>query len=134
MVTAVGLFAGKHVLAELTDVDAQLLNDEPFLRTMLRQALTRAGATICDVVSHRFAPQGVTVLALLAESHASVHTYPEIGAVFVDVFTCGERADPELAVRLLATGLQATVNTASLVRRGEQPATCEPLPRCLAYP
>ena len=55
--------------------------------------MSEAGATLCEVMSHRFAPQGVTVLAMLAESHASVHTYPELGTVFVDVFTCGETAD-----------------------------------------
>ena len=61
-------------------------------------AVTEAGATLCEVISHRFTPQGVTVLAMLAESHASVHTYPELGAVFVDVFTCGDEADPVRAV------------------------------------
>jgi hypothetical protein len=60
----------------------------------------------------------ITVLALLAESHASVHTYPEVGSTFVDVFTCGERADPEKAVRLLAEALGTTSVELSSVARG----------------
>jgi ornithine decarboxylase len=59
------------------------------------------------------------VLALLAESHASVHTYPERGSVFVDVFTCGHRADPNAAVRLLGEALGATTSSVQTVHRGQ---------------
>ncbi|WP_019815493.1 adenosylmethionine decarboxylase [Saccharomonospora saliphila] len=117
----VGVFSGKHVLAELDDIEPDLLDDETFLRSTLASTLTDAGATVCEVIAHRFEPQGVTVLAMLAESHASVHTYPEIGAVFVDVFTCGERADPERAVRLLADALGTRSVSMSTVQRGRQP-------------
>ncbi|CAM2971459.1 adenosylmethionine decarboxylase [Saccharomonospora xinjiangensis] len=114
----VGVFSGKHVLAELGGVEGRLLDDEEFLRTTLASTLTDAGATVCDVIAHRFEPQGVTVLAMLAESHASVHTYPELGAVFVDVFTCGDRADPEHAVRLLAKALGTEPESMSTISRG----------------
>lgn len=117
----VGVFSGKHVLAELDGIDARLLDDDEFLRSTLADTLTDAGATVCEVISHRFEPQGVTVLAILAESHASVHTYPEIGAMFVDVFTCGERADPEHAVRLLAKALGTEPVSMSTITRGRQP-------------
>jgi S-adenosylmethionine decarboxylase proenzyme len=70
------------------------------------------------VVSKRFVPQGVTLLALLSESHASLHTYPEVGAVFLDVFTCGNRADPELATTLLAEALGAKDTHVTIIRRG----------------
>jgi S-adenosylmethionine decarboxylase len=115
------VFSGKHVLAELDGIDARLLDDDEFLRSTLADTLTDAGATVCEVISHRFEPQGVTVLAMLAESHASVHTYPEIGAMFVDVFTCGERADPEHAVRLLAKALGTEPVSMSTITRGRQP-------------
>jgi S-adenosylmethionine decarboxylase len=118
-VPAIGGFAGRHVLAELGGVDPALLDDAEFLRTALRSAVTEAGATVCEMIDHRFAPQGVTVLAMLAESHASIHTYPELGAVFIDVFTCGDRADPEQAVRLFAAALGTEPVALSTVRRGE---------------
>ena len=88
-------FAGCHVLAEFTGVDPELANDRVRLRHLLRSSVERAGATVCDMVDKRFEPHGVTVLALLAESHASIHSYPERGAMFVDVFTCGESANAE---------------------------------------
>jgi S-adenosylmethionine decarboxylase len=114
----VGVFTGWHVLAELDGVPPALLDDEPFLRRALESALAECGATVCQVISKRFSPQGVTVLALLSESHASLHSYPENGSVFVDVFTCGPRADPELAVRSLAGSLGASVAHAQTIRRG----------------
>jgi S-adenosylmethionine decarboxylase len=123
---AVGRFSGRHVLAELDHVDPALLDDPIFLRAALASAVTEAGATLCEVMSHRFTPQGVTVLAMLAESHASVHTYPELGAVFVDVFTCGDRADPEHAVRLLANALGTGSVRSSTVRRGRHLCQGEP--------
>lgn len=122
--TPVGLFVGRHVLAELEGVDHALLDDAELLRSVLAEALTEAGATVREVIAHRFEPQGVTVLAMLAESHASVHTYPEIGAAFVDVFTCGDRAKPELAVELLSGALGTGSFTMSTVDRGH--ATPDP--------
>lgn len=116
--TTVGVFAGQHVFAEFEGIDPALLDDVAFLRVTLERSLDQAGATVCDVVSKRFVPQGVTVLALLSESHASMHTYPEVGSVFLDVFTCGNRADPELAMRLLAEALGATSTNITTIRRG----------------
>lgn len=120
--TPVGVFSGKHVLAEFDGIAPALLDDSEFLRHTLAETLTDAGATVCEVIAHSFEPQGVTVLAMLAESHASMHTYPEIGSVFVDVFTCGERADPEQAVRLLAGALGTDSIRVSTVQRGAAPA------------
>lgn len=117
----VGQFAGRHVLAELGGIEPAVLDEPAFLRAALTSAVTEAGATVCEVISHRFAPHGVTVLAMLAESHASVHTYPELGAVFVDVFTCGDRADPEHAVRLLTKALGAGSVSLATVVRGHHP-------------
>lgn len=120
--TPVGVFAGRHVLAELEGVDQAVLDDADLLRSALADALTEAGATVREVIAHRFEPQGVTVLAMLAESHASVHTYPEIGAAFVDVFTCGDKAKPELAVELLSGALGTGSFTMSTVDRGHATA------------
>lgn len=114
----VGLFTGHHVLAELEGVKPELLDDEQFLRDTLDSALSRSQATVCEVIAKRFEPQGVTVLALLSESHASLHTYPEDGSIFIDVFTCGHTAQPERAVELIAEALRpASVNTQT-IRRG----------------
>ncbi|MCO1578508.1 MULTISPECIES: adenosylmethionine decarboxylase [unclassified Crossiella] len=117
-VQTVGLFSGQHVLAEFDGIDTALLDDEVFLCQILDDALKRAGATVLQVISKQFDPQGVTVLALLSESHASLHTYPENGSVFVDVFTCGTKAQPELAVALLAEAMGAKSAQSRTIRRG----------------
>ncbi|GAA4779129.1 hypothetical protein GCM10023200_10250 [Actinomycetospora chlora] len=111
-------FAGRHVLAELRGLEAGVLTDEQRLTVALRNALDAGGATVIDVVAHRFEPQGTTVLALLAESHASVHAYPEASAAFVDVFTCGDQADPERIVDVLGQELGAAEVRAQVVARG----------------
>ncbi|MCE7001283.1 adenosylmethionine decarboxylase [Kibdelosporangium philippinense] len=116
----VGEFAGRHVLAEFEGVSGELLNDAQFLCESLERALDKAGATVCDMSFKQFEPQGVTVLALLSESHASIHSYPERGAVFIDVFTCGRVADPELAVNLLRDMLDPGVSRISVVHRGQE--------------
>src|SRR5271165_513069 len=120
-------FAGCHVLAEFFGVDPALADDAGRLRNFLRDALTSAGATVCQMVDKRFEPHGVTVLALLAESHASIHSYPERGAMFVDVFTCGELADAELAVRLLCKQLAASDAHIRTVLRGSDGEIVEPI-------
>jgi spermidine synthase len=123
-------FSGCHVLAEFTGIDPALADDARRLRSLLCDALTGAGATVCDVVDKRFEPHGVTVVALLAESHASIHTYPEQRAMFVDVFTCGDSADAELAVRLLGKELAASevdVRTVFRGSAGEIAEVVEPL-------
>lgn len=120
-------FSGRHVLAELEGIDPASLDDSGLLAEALRSALNRAGATVREVVTHRFTPHGVTVLALLSESHASVHTYPEHGSMFADVFTCGDRADPERAVRLLADALEAPRTKMSTVDRGWAAPEPEPV-------
>ncbi|NUP26565.1 MAG: adenosylmethionine decarboxylase [Nocardia sp.] len=117
MVTAE--FTGRHVLAEFGGVDRALCDDLTALESALRYALTGAGVTVCEIVGKQFDPHGVTVLALLAESHASLHTYPESGDIFVDVFTCGSAADSAGRVaELLRTALGPEHVRISTVLRG----------------
>ncbi|MFI6173653.1 adenosylmethionine decarboxylase [Nocardia sp. NPDC051052] len=112
-------FTGWHVLAEFGGVDATLCNDLERLESALRESLIAAGVTICDVVHKQFDPQGVTVLALLSESHASIHTYPESGDIFVDVFTCGSiGAGASKAVELLRDRLSPKDVRMQVIRRG----------------
>jgi S-adenosylmethionine decarboxylase len=70
-----------------------------------------------QVVSRRFAPQGVTALALLAESHASLHTYPEAGLAFWDCFTCGVACDPARSAPVLIDALQPAAVTRQEIAR-----------------
>lgn len=122
-------FTGRHVLAEFGGVDSALCDDRESLEAALRGALTAAGVTICAMVGKQFAPHGVTVLALLAESHASLHTYPESGDIFVDVFTCGNAADSAetVAENLRAALAPRHVRISTVLRgRAASPAAQDP--------
>lgn len=112
-------FTGWHVLAEFGGVDAVLCNDLERLEAALRKSLIAAGVTICDMTHKKFEPQGVTVLALLSESHASIHTYPESGDIFVDVFTCGTiGAGATKAVELFQAELSPKSVNTEVIQRG----------------
>ena len=87
----------KHLLLELYRCDSEKLNDESFLRCTLNRAAKLAKATVLNLISNKFEPQGVTAIALLAESHMSIHTWPESNYSAVDIFTCGQKMMPELA-------------------------------------
>lgn len=109
---------GRHVIAELLGGNPNLLNDERYLRAALKEAAERAGGTVLDVTSHKFTPQGVTALALLSESHISIHTWPEHGYAAVDVFTCGIHTNPQLACDFLKKALECTGESVKVLERG----------------
>lgn len=98
---------GIHCILELYDCPAKLLDDTCYIQQMLREAAQQAKSTLLGEVAHQFEPHGVTALALLAESHISIHTWPETGYVAVDVFTCGNHAQPEAACTFLIEAFQA---------------------------
>ncbi len=99
--TISGQNIGRHCILELYKCNQARLNDEAFIRTTITSSAKIAGATLINLVTHSFKPQGVTGLALLAESHISIHTWPEIGYAAIDVFTCGDHTMPEKACKLL---------------------------------
>lgn len=108
---------GKHCILELYNCDSSRLDDEAFLRSAITSAAKRAGATLLNLITHRFEPQGVTGLALLAESHISIHTWPESGYAAVDVFTCGDHTMPEKACAVLSEELGSTRQSLRSFRR-----------------
>ena len=98
---------GDHYLLNLFDCDRSKLNDEKLIKKLLHDAAYCARMTVLDYVSHKFHPQGVTAVALLSESHMSIHTWPEHGTAAVDVYTCGD-SDPSLACSVIRTQLDAS--------------------------
>lgn len=88
-------FIGRHVFGSFSDIlDERVLRDPEILRDALSVGVANAGATVLSWHEHHFEPQGFTLLGILAESHVSVHTYPEHRALFFDAFTCGLACDP----------------------------------------
>ena len=107
----------KHLLLELYRCDYERLNDESFLRCTLSRAAKLAKATILNLISNKFEPQGVTAIALLAESHISIHTWPESNYSAVDIFTCGKEMMPELASQYLIGALKAEEHFLRVIER-----------------
>lgn len=86
--------AGKHLIVEMHEVCPQTILDLEILRTILGHALELCGATICGYTEKKFSPTGATLVYLLEESHAAIHTYPEENSLFLDIFTCGHCEPP----------------------------------------
>ena len=107
---------GKHLILTLSGCTAPLLDDRPCLESLVRRAAEATGATVLSLQAHHFEPHGVTVLALLAESHMSLHSYPETGVVFVDCFTCGA-CDPRRSVPILTAALRPAEVREELIDR-----------------
>ena len=107
----------KHFLLELYRCDGEKLNDESFVRCTLNRAAKLAKATVLNLISNRFEPQGVTAIALLAESHISIHTWPESNYSAIDIFTCGQNMMPELASQFLIESLRAKEHSLRVIQR-----------------
>ena len=92
------VYAGTHLILEV--VNGAGLDDEARIQAAFREIVEVCGATLLHIHTHKFSPQGVSGVAVLAESHISVHTWPEIGYGAFDVFMCGD-ARPWLSVDVL---------------------------------
>lgn len=110
-------YEGRHLLADLFGCSG--LDDAALIEAAMRAAAAAAGATLLDVRLHAFGPgAGVTGVALLAESHLSIHSWPEHGYAAIDIFLCGRRHDPEAALAVLVARLGAARVEQRLIARG----------------
>jgi S-adenosylmethionine decarboxylase len=111
-VTATGL----HLIADITATHG--LDDVAWIEATLREAAAAAHVTVLDVRLHHFGPgNGVTGVAVLAESHISIHTWPEHGLAAFDVFVCGAKADVRAALAVIEARLGGSATFVSLVPR-----------------
>ncbi len=111
------VYQSKHFLLELYRCDFEKLNDESFLRCLLNNAAKLANASVLNITSNKFEPLGVTAIALLAESHLSIHTWPESTYAAVDIFTCGKYMKPEIASQYLIETLMAKEHILRVIYR-----------------
>lgn len=112
------LFQGTHIFGEIYGVDPSLLRDSFFLKEHLSKGIDASGATLCGMQIKEFESGGITILALLAESHASIHSYPEYGSLFFDAFTCGNLCNPHRISEHLLEALQARSHKVEVHYRG----------------
>lgn len=110
---------GKHVILELHDCDRKCISNCEFLRATLMEACRLAGATILGNSFHVFSPyDGVSGVIIIAESHLSIHTWPEYSYAAVDIFACGNSLHPEKAVAHMVQELKAGNHSIIELERG----------------
>ncbi|HET7656759.1 MAG TPA: adenosylmethionine decarboxylase [Bacillales bacterium] len=112
---------GRHVISELWDCDRNKLNDLKFIENTLVKAALDAGAQVREVVFHQFAPQGISGVVIISESHLTIHSFPEHGYASVDVYTCGENVSPQVAIQVIAQELEAGETENLEFKRGIRP-------------
>ncbi len=109
---------GTHIIVELSDCNAQILSDVEEVTKILVTAAKEANAEVLQTAFHRFMPQGVSGVVVIAESHLSIHTWPEYGYAAMDIYTCGDNTDPWKACRYAAEKFEAKQMLTTEVRRG----------------
>jgi S-adenosylmethionine decarboxylase proenzyme len=113
------MFRGKHVVSDITNIPSKFFdNEHELLLKVITDSLKHINATIMDIKKIVFPNGGVSVVWVLAESHASIHSYPEINSLFFDSFTCGEIADPEKQLIYLLDKIGCQDRT-TILYRGE---------------
>lgn len=109
---------GIHLLIELCSCNTQKIDNLDYLEKIMTQAAEVAGATVLKTAFQDFNPQGVSGVVVIAESHLTIHTWPEYGYAAVDIFTCGSRVDPWKAAGFLKQELEAGDMQLNELQRG----------------
>jgi S-adenosylmethionine decarboxylase len=109
---------GTHIVCELSGCDARVLTDVDRVRSIMVEAAHEANAEILKVAFHRFQPHGVSGVVVIAESHLSIHTWPESGYAAVDFYTCGDHTDPWRACEYAAKKLGTQTMLTTEIKRG----------------
>lgn len=103
---------------ELKDCNTKTLNDLKKIEDILVTAAKEAKATIIESRFHKFSPFGISGVVVIAESHLTIHTWPEYGYAAVDIFTCGETLQPSVAAHYIVTKLQSKNPSLVEMKRG----------------
>ncbi len=111
-------FLGNHLLVELYNCDVALLNNPEKIESFLKEAALVSGATIVSVHTNLFNPHGVSGVVIIAESHITIHTWPEHGYAAVDAFTCGDSVDTMKVADVLEDRLRAQSIETKIFKRG----------------
>jgi S-adenosylmethionine decarboxylase len=99
---------GRHLIVEYCDCDRAVLNDRSLLERHMNEAVRKSGATIVQSIFHNYNPCGVSGAVIIAESHFSIHSWPEYGYAAVDFFTCGQSVNPHIAADYMKEVLGAS--------------------------
>lgn len=124
---------GTHLLVELKDCNPLILKDLAKVKDLMVTAAKQANATIVDISFHEFNPFGISGMVVIAESHLSIHTWPEYKYAAVDIFTCGDIIKPEIAAQYLIEKFESKNPSIVEMKRGILPPFNEKLPHKVCY-
>lgn len=121
---------GRHALVDVYECDPVLLDDFDYIKTFLHDVTSQLHLTVVQSTFHRFSPQGVSGVIVIAESHLSVHTWPELGYAAFDLYTCDDATPLSELPELLRNALKAkrvdvSFHNRGIIARGKPVATEE---------
>ena len=117
---------GRHILLELCECPRELLDSTELIGEILKSCAVRGGATVVSANFHKFSPQGVSGVIVIAESHITIHTWPEHGYAAVDVFTCGHSVIADQIAALVIEDMKCGNHHLTAFQR--QPPAPKPVP------
>ncbi len=112
----------QHTLLELHDCNPALLRDAEGLRPLIMEAIRAGGGTIVTEIFHTFSPHGVSGVVVIAESHVTIHTWPEHAYAAVDIFSCSPSLDHEAIEQAIAAAVHCGRAASRTLPRGEAAA------------
>lgn len=116
---------GTHLLVELWGCDAELINSASFVENTLVDAAITSGAHVLHSSFHEFSPQGISGVVIISESHLTIHSWPEFGYAAIDIFTCGKKVDPWIAVIYIEERFKSSYCKVNNFNRGIKPQEVE---------
>ena len=111
-------YVGTHLVADFWG--GKIIEDPKKIEEILIKAAQKGDTVPLKVAIHKFSPQGITGVLLLAESHIAIHTWPEINYLAIDIFTCGEKAFPQKSLDYLKEVFQPKKVRVKEIKRGKR--------------
>jgi S-adenosylmethionine decarboxylase len=109
---------GRHYIVEASGCDPKIIGSVEKVQQILVKAAEVAGSQVWSISFSRFAPNGVSGVVVISESHISTHTWPEFGYVALDIYTCGMHVDPEKAVVFAVEAFGSSTSHITEITRG----------------
>lgn len=111
-------YLGNHILVEFYGCHREIISDHQLIESELVRAAELSNAKIIGSNAHLFEPQGVSAVVIIAESHLTIHTWPEHGYAAVDLFYCSDTVNPRAAFDYLKNALCAQRTSSIEMKRG----------------